>query len=463
MEDLITWDPLVISPTPGVTLEDGFDEETGGESFESIVNVENYEETEVKIEINDYVEDESNVDNCDDAEVKIEIDDNVEEEEEYDESSELPNDEVEEQVNLENFEEAEVKIEINDDLEDLVNVENCEDVEVKKEPNTDVEKKVEVTDANHFQDAESKDSCKVKPGKKRRTSTNERSVSKYHDLYFKEGEEFLCDACNAHYKSLHGVQNHLRTTICGFGQKEGIQKGKHKGLYRKENSEYVCCTCKSRYKSISGIYTHLNTMVCGHGTKKREETRNFKLDLGLYSSEGSQFQCTGCMKRYNSLAGVHKHLETNDECGLRTPQIEEQMKSVKKKPVPTKNFKDLYIKEDGQFICLACEAYYQSIRGIHHHLNKNCKAVKGKHKGLYRKENSEYVCCTCKSRYKSLSGIYTHLNTMVCGHGTKKREEKRNFRDLYIKEDGKFICLVCAANYQSIKGIHYHLNKKSCW
>ena len=301
-----------------------------------------------------------------------------------------------------------------------------------------------------------------KPGKKRRTSTNERSVSKYHDLYFKEGDDFLCDACNAHYKSLHGVQNHLRTTICGFGQKEGIQKGKHKGLYRKENSEYVCCTCKSRYKSISGIYTHLNTMVCGHGTKKREETRNFKLDLGLYSSEGSQFQCTGCMKRYNSLAGVHKHLETHDECGLRTPQIEEQMKSVKKKPVPTKNFKVLYIKQDGQYICLACEAYYQSIRGIHHHLNKNCKAVKGKHKGLYRKENSEYVCCTCKSRYKSLSGIYTHLNTMVCGHGTKKREEKRNFRDLYIKEDGKFICLACAANYQSIKGIHYHLNKKIC-
>ena len=90
-------------------------------------------------------------------------------------------------------------------------------------------------------------------------------------------------------------------------------------------------------------------MVCGHGTKKREETRNFRLDLGLYSSEGSQFQCTGCMKRYNSLAGVHKHLETHDECGLRTPQIEERMKSLKKKPVPTKNFKDLYIKEDGQF------------------------------------------------------------------------------------------------------------------
>ena len=369
MEDLITWDPLVISPTPGVTLEDGFDEETGGESFESIVNVENYEETEVKIEINDYVEDESNVDNCDDAEVKIEIDDNVEEEEEYDESSELPNDEVEEQVNLENFEEAEVKIEINDDLEDLVNVENCEDVEVKKEPNTDVEKKVEVTDANHFQDAESKDSCKVKPGKKRRTSTNERSVSKYHDLYFKEGEEFLCDACNAHYKSLHGVQNHLKVTVCGFGQKEGIQKKvQHSNHYTRVNDRVVCDICLKEYNSLRGVHHHLANTACGkeerpEKPKTEPVEKTVRKDYtNLYSlNEESKYACNTCQSLFKSHHGIRCHLNQK-VCGFGKEEV--------KTYVNRKWFSSYHMDGDN-FVCSTCLRVFKHRQGIYRHLKRS--------------------------------------------------------------------------------------------
>ena len=341
---------LAVSPIPDVTSAD---------------NGANCDEVEVKIEIDDDdAEEEVNyenceltngdvenlvkVNNCEEVEDKIEIGDEVEEEVNV-ENCEQTNDDLEEQVTVDSCDEVEVKIEIKDDLEEGLNVENCEGVEVKIELNNDVEEQVEVKSVNPFREDESK----VK-------------------------------------------------------QQQAV-RGKNKGLYKKENSEYVCCSCNSRYKSISGMNNHFNTMVCGFGTKTEKKVK--RSYLGLYSSEGSQFQCTGCMKKYNSIRGVHRHLETHDECGLRTIPLNDEMKSVKKKPVPTKNFKDLYIKQDGQFICLACEAYYQSIKGIHHHLNKkSCWLDKQKSlKELYMKDGTKYFCSKCSSEFNNYFGVWRHL------------------------------------------------------
>ena len=165
--------------------------------------------------------------------------------------------------------------------------------------------------------------------------------------------------------------------------------------------------------------THLNTMVCGHGLRTEKKVR--RSYLGLYSSVGAEFLCNGCDKRYNSVRGVHRHLETHDACGLKSPQIEEEMKTVnvKKKPSPMRNFKDLYIKQDGRYICKTCETYYQSIKGIHHHLtNKSCGFGQGNTdkkylRELYERVGGKYACRKCFQEFENYVGVWRHLKTCL--------------------------------------------------
>ena len=192
-----------------------------------------------------------------------------------------------------------------------------------------------------------------------------------------------------------------------------IGRGKNKGLYRKENSQYICCLCQSRYHSAQGMNNHLNTMVCGYG--KQTEKRVKRSYLGLYSSVGKQFVCNGCVKRYHSIRGVHKHLETHDSCGLKSPQMIKEVKSVKKVALSKRNYKNLYIKQDGHFICLACEAYYQSSKGIHHHLtNKSfgfgeANTDKKSLQGHYVRAKGKYSCSKCSSEFAHYVGVWRHL------------------------------------------------------
>ena len=79
------------------------------------------------------------------------------------------------------------------------------------------------------------------PEKKRMNIKREPRVSKYQDFYIKEGTNFVCVACNAHYKSMHGIYCHLKITVCGFGQKEGIQKKVQRtNHYTRVNDRIIC-------------------------------------------------------------------------------------------------------------------------------------------------------------------------------------------------------------------------------
>ena len=200
-------------------------------------------------------------------------------------------------------------------------------------------------------------------------------------------------------------------------QEEKAKQGKNKGLYKKINSEYVCLACESQYKSRQGMNNHFNTMVCGFGTRSEKQTK--RIYLGLYSPDGDQYVCDGCFRRYNTVRGVHRHLETHDECGLRAPSLAKQMENVKMKiSISKRNFKDLYIKQDERYICLACESYYQSVRGVHHHLiNKPCgfgeEKDKKSLKEFYVKSAGKYSCSKCTSEFDHYVGIWRHLKTCI--------------------------------------------------
>ena len=74
-----------------------------------------------------------------------------------------------------------------------------------------------------------------------------------------------------------------------------------------------------------------------------------------------------------------------------------------------------YIKQDGHFICLACEAYYQSNKGIHHHLTNKSFGFGEAHtdkkslQGHYVRAKGKYSCSKCSSEFAHYVGFWRHL------------------------------------------------------
>lgn len=67
---------------------------------------------------------------------------------------------------------------------------------------------------------------------------------------------------------------------------------------------------------------------------------------------------------------------------------------------------------------------------------------------FYRKEDDKWICLSCQAKYDSTHGIHYHLNHTTCGFGDKqKMAPKKDFRCFYTRENDKFVCVNCSQRY----------------
>lgn len=95
----------------------------------------------------------------------------------------------------------------------------------------------------------------------------------YLRLYSKDGDMFRCNGCNSLYQSLNGMHFHLKTTICGFGNKNpnSFTRKDFRDLYMKlDTGDCICLGCGSCYQSNTGLYHHLRRTECGRSKEGSE-------------------------------------------------------------------------------------------------------------------------------------------------------------------------------------------------
>lgn len=244
-------------------------------------------------------------------------------------------------------------------------------------------------------------------------------------------------------------------------------------FYRKEVDKWICLSCEAKYDSTHGIHYHLNHTTCGFGDKqKMAPKKDFRC---FYTRENEKFVCVNCSQRYDTIRGVHYHLN-NKKCGqipprnllpvqLDTPQSSE-MKAKRSQPGPKRNYLKFYRKENNQCVCLSCGTRYQSVHGMHNHLNltkcgfgeKFKSSPKTNYTQFYRKEDEKLICNSCGIHYSSMHGMHYHLNSTKCGYGAKdKVTPKRNYQEFYTKVENSYICNHCQYKIDYLQGIHRHL------
>ena len=244
-------------------------------------------------------------------------------------------------------------------------------------------------------------------------------------------------------------------------------------FYRKELDKWVCLTCETKYDSTHGIHYHLNHTTCGFGDKERmAPKKDFKC---FYTRENDKFVCVNCSQRYDTIRGVHYHLN-NKKCGQIPPrnllpiQLDaphsSQIKGKRSQSGPKRNYLKFYRKEENVCVCLTCGSRYQSVHGMHNHLNltkcgfgeKFKSNPKTNYTQFYRKEDEKLICNSCGIHYSSMHGMHYHLNSTKCGYGAKdKVTPKRNYQDFYSKVDNSYVCNHCQYKIEYLQGIHRHL------
>ena len=257
-------------------------------------------------------------------------------------------------------------------------------------------------------------------------------------------------------------------------------------FYKKVDGKLVCLSCGTQYDSTHGIHYHLNHTICGFGDKERvAPKKDFR---GYYARDSDKFVCLGCSQKYETIRGVHYHLN-NKKCGKLSPD-KFQLQSVisqlspqpnltsdssspengSKRSSPKKNYLKFYKREGKICFCVGCGTKYQSIHGMHNHLNstkcgfgeKFKSSPKTSYVQFYRKEEEQLICNTCNISYSSMHGMHYHLNSTTCGFGAKEGvAQKRNYQDFYTKEDNKYICNHCSFKVEYLQGIHRHLRNCS--
>jgi len=261
----------------------------------------------------------------------------------------------------------------------------------------------------------------------------------------------------------------------------GISKVKNKNssprrnyqqFYRKEDDKWICLTCETRYDSTHGIHYHLNHTTCGFGDKEKiTPKKDFR---GFYLREDDKFICLGCDQRYDTIRGVHYHL-SNKKCGsevknkVGNPQPKLVGEKQKRPPAPKKNYLQFYKKEDKMCICSGCGTQYQSVHGMHNHLNSTKCGFGDKFKSnpktsytqFYRREEDKLICIACEVQYNSMHGMHYHLNSTKCGFGAKEKvTPKKNYQEFYTKFENSFVCNKCNFKIEYLQGIHRHI--RSC-
>eukprot|EP00092_Neocalanus_flemingeri_P001465 GFUD01001563.1.p1 GENE.GFUD01001563.1~~GFUD01001563.1.p1 ORF type:complete len:644 (+),score=120.43 GFUD01001563.1:46-1977(+) len=252
-------------------------------------------------------------------------------------------------------------------------------------------------------------------------------------------------------------------------EKSSSPRRNYQQFYRKEDDKWICVTCETRYDSTHGIHYHLNHTTCGFGDKERiTPKKDFR---GFYIREEDKFICLGCNQRYDTIRGVHYHL-SNKKCGsevknkVGNPYPKQIGEKPKKPSVPKKNYLQFYKKQDKICICYGCGTQYQSVHGMHNHLNSTKCGFGDKFKSnpktsytqFYRKEDDKLICIACEIQYNSMHGMHYHLNSTKCGFGAKEKvTPKKNYQEFYTKFENSFLCNRCNFKIEYLQGIHRHI------
>lgn len=258
----------------------------------------------------------------------------------------------------------------------------------------------------------------------------------------------------------------------GFPQikeKSSSPRRNYQQFYRKENDKWICVACGTRYDSTHGIHYHLNHTTCGFGDKEKiQPKKDFR---GFYIREEDKFICLGCGQRYDTIRGVHYHL-SNKKCGsevrnkVGNPYPKQCGEKAKRPSTPKKNYLQFYKKENKICICFGCGTQYQSVHGMHNHLNSTKCGFGDKFKSnpktsytqFYRKEDDKLICIACEIQYNSMHGMHYHLNSTKCGFGAKEKvTPKKNYQEFYTKIESSFFCNRCDFKIEYLQGIHRHL------
>lgn len=306
-------------------------------------------------------------------------------------------------------------------------------------------------------------------------------------LYFADGLAKVAKVENGEiHLTLEQLNNvdHKKIFFHGENNQTESEKGQtsrknYQQFYKKVEGKLVCLSCDSQYDSTHGIHYHLNHTICGFGD--REKVAPKKDFRGYYTRDNDKFVCLGCSQRYETIRGVHYHLN-NKKCGklsrdklqdiipLLSPQstgsLDRTTEDGTQKSSTKKNYLKFYKKEGKTCVCIGCGTKYQSIHGMHNHLNstkcgfgeKFKSSPKTSYVQFYRKEEEQLICNTCNISYSSMHGMHYHLNSTTCGFGVKEGvAQKRNYQDSYTKEENKYICNHCSFKVEYLQGIHRHL------
>ena len=256
----------------------------------------------------------------------------------------------------------------------------------------------------------------------------------YQQFYKKVEGKLVCLSCGSQYDSTHGIHYHLNHTICGFGDREKVaQKKDFRGYYARDNDKFVCLGCSQRYETIRGVHYHLNNKKCG------------KLSP-------DKFQLHSVISKLYPQSSVSLERSCSEDGEQRSPT--------------KKNYLKFYKKEGKMCVCNGCDSRYQSIHGMHNHLNSTKCGFGNKFKSspktsyvqFYRKEEEQLICNNCKISYSSMHGMHYHLNSTTCGFGVKEGvAQKRNYQDSYTKEENTYICNHCSFKVEYLQGMHRHL------
>jgi len=298
---------------------------------------------------------------------------------------------------------------------------------------------------------------------------------KYDNLYLFDSTTriWICATCGATYQSDHGIRCHLKTTVCGFGDKDNYKpKVNYKSMYMKSDGQITCCGCGIAYHSERGIYHHLKETICGYGTKERMLHK--KDWTPFYKIENNIFTCVVCGANYDYIKGIHYHLKR--KCGIDAKlkmfsSPKPILKEGEKRSPDKRDYKPFYRKEDDSLLtCLGCETVYHSMKGIKSHLRTTkCgfgdrfrSPPKTSYLQLYTKDGDHCICKACGRVYNSSRGVHHHLNSTRCGFGEKESSGPRprnNYTAMYSFSEGQYECRRCAFKIGYMGGIHDHLKK----
>ena len=68
------------------------------------------------------------------------------------------------------------------------------------------------------------------------------------------------------------------------------------------------------------------------------------------------------------------------------------------------------------------------------------------------------MCIACGIQYNSMHGMHYHLNSTKCGFGAKEKvTPKTNYQEFYTKVESSFFCNRCDFRIEYLQGIHRHL------